>query len=78
MTPDTLKRAKISKPLEQEIHSMLKAGETVTIPGLGNFKMKHKEARQGRNPATGEAITVAARNAVTFSPALDLKKAVNA
>jgi DNA-binding protein HU-beta len=36
------------------------------VPGLGSFKVKRREARTGRNPKTGEAVQIAARDALTF------------
>lgn len=44
-------------------------GEEVSLPGFGKFKRKETAARQGRNPATGEAIDIAASSKVTFTPA---------
>lgn len=48
-------------------------GEEVSLPGFGKFKRKETAARQGRNPATGEAIEIAASSKVTFTPAKALK-----
>ena len=48
-------------------------GEDVSLPGFGKFKRKELPARQGRNPATGEAIQIAATSKVTFTPAKALK-----
>lgn len=39
------------------------------IPGFGTFKLKHRAARQGRNPATGESIMIAASKVLTFKEA---------
>lgn len=52
-------------------------GEEVSIPGFGKFKVQDKPARIGRNPATGEAIEIAATKKVAFTPAKQLKDAVN-
>lgn len=52
------------------------AAET-NIPGFGKFKVKETAARQGRNPATGEAIQIAASKKLTFTPAKALKEALN-
>lgn len=46
----------------------------VKIMGLGTFMVKHKKERMGRNPKTGEAATIAARNVISFRPAKDLRK----
>lgn len=42
------------------------------IPGLGNFTVKNQGPRTGRNPRTGEAMTIAARDVVKFKPAKDI------
>lgn len=55
----------------------LKAGDEVTLPGLGKLTVKQKAARTGRNPATGEEIDIPAKNAPHFSAAKALKDAVN-
>jgi DNA-binding protein HU-beta len=47
------------------------------LQGFGNFAVKHREARTGRNPRTGEALEIAAKNVVDFSPSSKLKAAVN-
>jgi DNA-binding protein HU-beta len=52
-------------------------GEEVSIPGFGKFKVQAKPARTGRNPATGGTIQIAASKKVSFTPAKQLKDAVN-
>ena len=52
-------------------------GEEVNLPGFGKFKIQDRPAREGRNPATGEAIQIAASRKVVFQPAKALKDAVN-
>ena len=52
-------------------------GEEVSIPGFGKFKVQAKPARTGRNPATGGTIEIAASKKVSFTPAKQLKDAVN-
>ncbi|MCF3636111.1 HU family DNA-binding protein [Komagataeibacter intermedius] len=54
-----------------------KAGDEVTIPDLGKFKTKDMPAREGRNPATGATITIAASRKLTFTPAKALKDSLN-
>ena len=54
----------------------LMAGGEVTLPGLGKFAVKESAERQGRNPATGEAITIAAKRAPKFTPSKYLKDVV--
>ncbi len=48
-------------------------GEEVSIPGFGKFVIKDRPERQGRNPATGEAMTIAASKKVAFTAAKGLK-----
>lgn len=59
------------------IKSTLEAGENIKISGFGNFEVKEKAARRGRNPQTGEAIEIAARRVLTFKPSQVLKKSLN-
>ena len=60
------------------ISDALAAGDTVAIAGFGTFATRQRPARQGRNPATGEAIAIAASTAPTFKPGKTLRQAVNA
>ena len=48
-------------------------GEEVAIPGFGKFAVKDRPEREGRNPATGEAMTIAASKKVAFTAAKGLK-----
>ena len=52
-------------------------GEEVSIPGFGKFKVAAREARLGRNPATGETIQIAASKKLAFTPAKQVKDAMN-
>ena len=54
----------------------LDAGGKVNITGFGNFSTKHRSARQGRNPATGETIMIPAKKYAHFSAAKGLKDRV--
>jgi DNA-binding protein HU-beta len=54
----------------------LDAGRKVQIAGFGTFATKHRSARMGKNPATGEAITIAAKTYPVFKPAKGLKDRV--
>jgi len=47
------------------------------VPGFGTFTVKRRASRQGRNPRTGAALTIAARNVVGFKPSSALKESVN-
>ena len=53
------------------------AGEEIALNGFGKFKVKDSPAREGRNPATGEAIQIAASRKLTFVPAKAVKDALN-
>ena len=55
----------------------LRGGESAKVPGLGTFSVSERGARKGRNPATGEAITIKASKSVRFKAGKDLKDAVN-
>lgn len=55
----------------------LETGEKVKIAGFGNFEIKQKQDRKGRNPQTGESITIGARRVLTFKPSLVLKTEIN-
>jgi integration host factor subunit alpha len=55
----------------------LESGESLKISGFGNFMVKQKTDRRGRNPQTGEAITISARRVMTFKPSISLKNSVN-
>jgi len=54
----------------------LKSGERVRIGGLGILEVKDRPARMGRNPATGEAVQIAASRKVAFRVAKDLKSVI--
>ena len=58
------------------IRDSLKRGEKVVITGFGTFSVRQRVQRIGRNPKTGEKITIAARKAPGFTPGKTLKKAV--
>ena len=51
-------------------------GEDVTLQGFGTFSVKHREGRFGRNPKTGETISIPASNTVGFKPGKTLKDLV--
>ena len=59
------------------VKDTLQAGETVKLAGFGSFVVKQKADRRGRNPQTGETITIGARNIVTFKTSGVLKDAIN-
>jgi integration host factor subunit alpha len=55
----------------------LAEGDKIKISGFGNFVVRDKRARPGRNPQTGEAITISERKVLTFKPSQVLKSALN-
>jgi DNA-binding protein HU-beta len=59
------------------IEKSLKKGDNVSLVGFGTWNKKHRAARTGRNPQTGAAIKIAAKNTVTFSAGKALKDSVN-
>lgn len=59
------------------IKNTLETGENMKLSGFGHFIVKQKADRRGRNPQTGEAITIEARRVLTFKPSPKLKVAVN-
>ncbi len=61
----------------EAIVDALKDGESVTVVGFGKFHVTDRKARNGRNPKTGEPMTIAARRAVSFSPGKVLSESVN-
>ena len=58
------------------IEQALASGDEVTVSGFGSFKVVERSAREGRNPQTGQAITIAARKSPVFRPGTQLKRAV--
>jgi len=59
------------------IAKALKGGTRVQITGFGTFESKHRKARQGRNPRTGETIQIKASNTPAFKAGKGLKDAIN-
>ncbi len=62
----------------QELVASLAAGEQVKLAGFGNFNLRDKNERLGRNPKTGEKFQITARRVVTFRPGLRLKARIGA
>ena len=62
----------------EEIRTALGRGEEVKLSGVGNFELREKKERPGRNPKTGEEIPITARRVVTFRPGQKLKARVEA
>jgi integration host factor subunit alpha len=59
------------------IKNTLESGENLKIPGFGNFVVKQKNDRRGRNPQTGESIIIGARRILTFKLSNLLRDAIN-
>jgi integration host factor subunit alpha len=61
----------------EEMRHALERGESVKLTGFGNFLLRDKAERPGRNPKTGEQVSIAARRVVTFQPSQKLKGIVD-
>jgi integration host factor subunit alpha len=59
------------------IKTTLEKGEKIKIAGFGNFIVKEKDSRRGRNPQTGDEIEISSRRILTFKPSQVLKGAIN-
>jgi integration host factor subunit alpha len=60
----------------EEIRSALESGEQVKLSGFGNFNLRDKNRRPGRNPKTGEEIPISARRVVSFKPGQKMRAEV--
>lgn len=69
--------AEIVESVFNQIKETLERGEKIKISGFGNFIVREKKARIGRNPQTGEEITISARRVLTFKPSQVLKNVLN-
>jgi integration host factor subunit alpha len=74
-------KKKDSQDLVESVFSMVKVtlenGENVKITGFGKFEVKQKKDRRGRNPQTGETITIEARRILSFKPSTLLRAAIS-
>ena len=61
----------------ESLRSSLESGEQVKLSGFGNFDLRDKRERPGRNPKTGQEIPISARRVVTFRPGQKLKSRVD-
>jgi len=59
------------------IKSTLEKGDKIKLAGFGNFVVKEKANRRGRNPQTGDEIIISARKILTFKPSQVLKASIN-
>ncbi len=69
--------AEIVELVFDTIKETLEKGEKIKISGFGNFVVRHKRPRTGRNPQTGQAIQITERKVLTFRPSQILKMALN-
>src|SRR5256885_957190 len=69
--------AEIVETVFDTIKETLERGEKIKISGFGNFVVRDKNSRVGRNPQTGKEITISARRVLTFKPSQVLKNALN-
>ena len=75
-----LSKKESSQIVEQIFELMrgsLEKGDKVKISGFGNFNIRDKKVRRGRNPQTGDEIEISARSVLTFKASPILKKALN-
>ncbi len=56
----------------------LESGDKIKISGFGNFLVRQKRSRKGRNPQTGDEIQISSRRVLTFKPSQVLRKSINA
>ena len=68
--------AVVNATLDAIIEGLVKEGKVI-IPGFGSFEVRNKTAREGRNPRTGEKVTIAAKRAPAFKPGKAMKDAVD-
>lgn len=61
----------------EAVSNQLAGGGEVSLAGFGKFSVSRRAAREGRNPATGETIAIAASNSAKFSAASALKRRIN-
>ena len=69
--------AEIVELVFNTLKETLERGDKVKISGFGNFQVRQKKARVGRNPQTGMEIEISARRVLTFRPSQVLKNALN-
>ena len=75
-----LSKADAGRAVDAVVNSItnaLKKGQQVSVVGFGTFSVKHRAARSGRNPRTGDTIKIAASNVPGFKAGKALKDAVN-
>lgn len=70
--------AKIVESVFDVMKDHLEKGEKIKISGFGNFVVKEKNSRRGRNPQSGQEIEITARRVLTFKSSQVLRRALNA
>ena len=68
--------AKIVDTMLDEVKGLLKKGDSIALTGFGTFLVTKRKARKGRNPRTGEAMSISATTVPRFRPGKTLKAAV--
>ncbi len=72
---------KESTEIEEQVFDIMKetleGGEKIKISGFGNFVVRQKRPRKGRNPKTGEEVVISGRTVVPFKPSNVLRKSLN-
>ena len=79
-TKHSLDKSQARKVIEATLKAVVDAakdGAEVSLSGFGKFRVQDRPEREGRNPATGAAMTVAASRKLNFSPAKAVKDALN-
>src|SRR5258708_22958386 len=69
--------AEIVELVFDTLKETLERGDKIKISGFGNFQVRHKKTRMGRNPQSGQPIQIPARRVLTFRPSQVLKTALN-
>lgn len=69
--------AEVVEEVFDSMKDVLRSGEKIKLSGFGNFVVREKAARIGRNPQTGDEIMIAARRVLTFRPSQVLKEILN-
>lgn len=72
-----LEAAELVESVFEAIKAALENGENVKISGFGNFVLRDKRSRVGRNPQTGKAMEISARRVMSFKVSQVLKEAIN-
>ena len=68
---------KLVEIIFESIVSTLNQGEKIELRGFGSFRVRERNARKGRNPKTGEAVSIPAKRVAYFKPGKDLKDLIN-